>query len=199
MPSDETEVAVEALTLLGEQSITSLTEDSDRARAVNRIYMPTLEQALRSHDWNFARMRATLARVAATPDFGYDFMYQLPQNPLHLRTLTTNLKKDEAWEIETYQTTDQTAQYRVILTNATSLKIRYIALVTSPTLWDALFADAMVHEIARRICYAITRNATLVATLTEEAKTKWKQARSVDGLESRPLQQLLSDSFTSVR
>jgi len=199
MPSDETEVANESLTLLGETAIVALTEDSDRARAVNRIYTPTLDQALRSHDWNFARMRATLGRVAATPDFGYDFMYQLPQQPLCLRVLTTNLKKDEAWEIETYQTADETAQYRVILTDASSLEIRYIARVTSPTLWDALFADAMVHEIARRICYAITRNATLVATLSEEAKGKWRQARSVDGLESRPLRQLLSSSFTEVR
>ena len=199
MPSDETEVAVEALTLLGEQSITSLTEDSDRARAVNRIYTPTLDQALRSHDWNFARMRAVLGRVAATPAFKYSYMYQLPQQPLCLRVLQTNLKADEAWEIETFQTADETAQYRVILTDASSINIRYIARITSPTLWDALFADAMVHELARRICYAITRNATLTATLTEEAKAKWKQARSVDGLESRPLQQLLSDSFTTVR
>ena len=90
-------------------------------------------------------------------------------------------------------------QYRVILTDAASLEIRYIARVTSPTLWDALFADALVHELARRVAYAITRNATLVESLRGAAELKWRQARSVYGLESRPLRQLLSTSFTDVR
>ena len=199
MPTSDTEVANEVLTLLGESAIMALTDDSDRARAVSRLYTPTLDQALRSHDWNFARMRAVLARLTAVPEFGYSFMYQLPQNPLCLRVLTTNLRADEAWEIETYVTADATAQYRVILTNASAIEIRFIARVTSPTLWDPLFADAMVHELARRVAYAITRNATLVETLREATIEKWRTARSVDGQESRALKQFLSDSFTQMR
>mgnify|MGYP001564341158 CR=1 FL=1 len=199
MPSNDTEVANEVLVLLGDAAITSLTEDTDRARALNRLYTPTLDEALRTHDWNFARMRAVLARLSAVPEFGYSFMYQLPQQPLCLRVLTTNLRADEPWEIETYITTDLTAQYRVILTDATALEIRFIARVTSPTLWDPLFADAFVHELARRAAYAITRNATLVAQLAGETTARWRTARSVDGQESRALKQLLSTSFTDVR
>ena len=106
MPSDDVEIANEVLTLLGHTSITMLTEDTDRARTIQRLYTPTLDMALRAHDWNFARMRAVLGRLTATPDFGYSFMSQLPQNPLCLRVLSTNLNKNEAWEIETYQTAD---------------------------------------------------------------------------------------------
>jgi len=199
MPSSDVEVVNEALTLLGETAITVLTENSDKARVFNRLYLPTLDQALRTHDWNFARMRAVLAQLQAVPEFGYSFMYQLPQNPLCLRVLTTNLTATEAWEIETFITADGSAQYRVILTDASAIEIRYIARIEPPTLWDSLFADAFVHELARRGAYAITRNATLVQSLTEEAKEKWRNARSVDGQESRPLRQLLSDSFTNVR
>ena len=199
MPTSNVEVANEALTLLGETAISALNQDADRARAINRLYVPSLDQALRGHDWNFARMRANLARLQATPEFGYNYMYQLPQEPLCLRVLTTNLAANEPWEIETFQTADLTSQYRVILTDATVLEIRYIARVTSPTLWDALFADAFVHELARRACYAITRNATLVAELSQEAKERWAKARSVDGQESRALQQWLSTSFTEGR
>ena len=199
MPSSDTEVANEALTLLGETAITSLSENTDRARVLDRLYTPTLDHALRTHDWNFARMRAVLGRLAAVPEFGYAYMYQLPQDPLCLRVLTTNLRADEPWEIETYITADLTAQYRVILTDATALEIRFIARVTSPTLWDPLFADALVHELARRAGYPITRNATLVAELRGEAEARWRQARSVDGQESRPLKQLLSTSFTEIR
>ena len=199
MPSDDIEIANEVLTLLGHTSITTLTEDTDRARTINRLYTPTLDMALRAHDWNFARMRAVLGRLTATPEFEYKYMYQLPQNPLCLRVLNTNLNKNEPWEIETYQTTDLTAQYRVILTNISTLEIKFIARITSPTLWDSLFADAFVHELARRSAYAITRNATLVETLRVTAELKWRQARSVDGLEGRPLRRLASTSFTDVR
>lgn len=199
MPTSDVEVATEVLTLLGDAAITVLTEDSDRARAVNRLYTPTLDQALRGHDWNFARMRAALGRLSAVPEFGYSYMYQLPQDPLCLRVLTTNLNADERWEVETYKTTDGSAQYRVILTDATAIEIRYIARITDPTLWDPLFADAFVHELARRVAYAITRNATLTESLRVATIDKWREARSVDGQESRALKRFLSSSFTIVR
>jgi len=199
MPADSVEVANEVLTLLGDQAITALTDDSDRARAVARVYTPTLDEALRTHDWNFARMRAVLARLTAVPEFGYGYMYQLPQNPLCLRVLETNLDATTPWEIETYITADATAQYRVILTDATSLEIAYIARIEDPTLWDSLFADAFVHELARRVAYAITRNATLTESLRAAALERWQSARSVDGQEARKLKSWLSTSFTSVR
>lgn len=199
MPSSQTEVANEVLTLLGDAAITSIDQDADKARTIKALYVPTLDQALRGHDWNFARMRANLGRLTAVPEFGYAYMYQLPQDPLCLRVLLTNLAADEPWEVETYKTADGSAQYRVILTDATALEIRYIARVEDPTLWDPLFADAFVHELARRSAYAITRNATLVESLRGEAMEKWKAARSVDGQESRALKKFLSSSFTSVR
>src|SRR3990167_1498027 len=54
-------------------------------------------------------------------------------------------------------------------------------------------------EIAYRASYAITRNATLTASLQKEKELAWRQARSRDGQESRALKSLLSDSFTKVR
>ena len=191
------EVANAALTLLGDSAITALTEDADRARAIKKIYLSTLDEKLRGHDWNFARMRAQLVEVDATPEFGYDYMFQLPQDPFCLRVLSTNLDELDAWELETYVTT--TAQYRVLVTDASTVEIKYIARIEDPTLWDVSFSDAFVLELARKACYAITRNATLAAELNAEADAMWKKARSVDGQEGRPLKSFLSNSFTRVR
>ena len=199
MATSDVEIANEALTLLGETGIAAIGENTDRARVFARLYTPTLDQALRSHDWNFARLRAALVRLSAVPEFAYDYMYQLPQDPLCLRVLTTNLTADEPWEVESYLATTPPAQYRVIVTDATALEIRYIARITNPTLWDPLFADAFVHELARRAAYAITRNATLTEALATEAQGRWRLARSVDGQESRALKQFLSTSFTEGR
>ena len=190
-------VANTALTLLGDESITSLTENTARAKTIKRLYAPTLEAKLRGHDWNFARLRASLAAVDATPEFGYDFMYQLPQDPLCLRVLSTNLDERARWEIETYITVS--AQYRVLVTDETGVEIKYLGLVDDPTLWDPLFAEAFVLELATKAAYAITRNATLTAELAKDRDDAWRKARSVDGQEGRPLKRFLSNSFTEVR
>lgn len=197
MPDSDVAVANEALILLGDDTITSLDQDAARAKAIKRIYTPRLDAALRSHDWNFARMRAALAKLDAVPEFGYDFMYQLPQDPLCLRVLTTNLDESDPWDIEVYKTAS--AQYRVLLTDEADVEIRYIARVSDPTLWDALFADAFVLTLASSVAYALTRNATLTAELNRDRDEAWKKARSVDGQEGRPLKRFLSSSFTSVR
>lgn len=199
MFSSDVDVANAALVLLGESHLTTLDENTDRGRAIKRNYTLTLEEALRCHDWNFARMRANLARLTAVPEFGYSYMYQLPQDPLCLRVLQSNLSADEPWEIETYRQAAPVAEYRVIVTDATAIEIRYIAKITNPALWDSLFTDAFVHELARRAAYPITRNATLVETLRQETEARWRAARSVDGQESRALRQFLSGSFTDVR
>lgn len=197
MPDSDVAVANEALTLIGDDSITSLDQDAARAKAIKRIYTPRLDAVLRGHDWNFARMRKALGKLDAVPEFGFKFMYQLPQDPLCLRVLTTNLDEDDPWDIEVYKT--DSAQYRVLLTDETDPEIRYIARIVDPTLWDALFADAFVLTLASSVAYALTRNATLTAELNRDRDEAWKKARSVDGQEGRPLKRFLSNSFTSVR
>jgi len=43
-----------ALRKLGDDPITSLTDDTERARLCNAFYEPTRDAVLRSHPWNFA-------------------------------------------------------------------------------------------------------------------------------------------------
>lgn len=197
MASSSVEIAANALRLIGYQPITALTDDSDGARIMNALYTPTLDEALRSHDWNFARLRALLARLQDTPAYDYAYMYQLPQQPLCLRVLATNLAATEKWEIETYITS--TSEYRVLLTDATTVTIRYIGRITNPTTWDPLFSDAMTWELAFRAAGALRVGGSVMLAVQKEKELRWSQARSVDGQEGRPLRKMLSDTLTRVR
>ena len=197
MAESDVDIANMALTLLGEASINDLDDDLDSARALKRLYTIALDAALRDHNWNFAQIRRVLARHAETPEYEFSYQYTLPSDPYCLRVLETSLDTDEPWRIETFKSGSE--QSRVIVTNATAVEILYIAKLTDPVLWDALFADAMGFELAFRACYAIKSNAGLMATLQKEKEKAWLRARSRDGQESRALKKLLSDSFTKVR
>ena len=197
MADSDVAVANMALTMVGANAITALTDKTDSARAVRRFYAARLDARLRAHDWNFARRRVSLAQLQDVPVFGYDRMFQLPQDPFCLRVLETNLEANEKWIIETYATVSST--YRVLLTDAASVDLVYIARITDTMLWDACFADAFAAELAFLISYPLTRNATLRQGLAADATAAWRVARSVDGEESRALRAILSTSLTSVR
>ena len=186
-----------ALAEIGDQAIVSLGDDAARARALNLMYLPILDAMLRSHNWNFAQFRVALNRLTATPAFDFTYMYELPTAPLCLIVLETSLDENEPWRIETYQT--GSASYRVLITDASSVNILYVGRVTDVSRWDPLFADAMSIELAARICYALTRNASLQDVLEKKAVDKWRIAKSRDGQEGRALKKLLSNQLLRVR
>ena len=76
MPS-ETDIANVALRLVGGTRITSLTQATPNANAVNDIYSQIRDDML-EYPWNFATQRVELAQVSTTPAFGFDFAYALP-------------------------------------------------------------------------------------------------------------------------
>lgn len=186
-----------ALTLLGEAAIVSLEQETDAARAIDRVYDIVLDSSLRNHNWNFAQLRRRLALHSATPEYGFDYMYVIPADPYCLRVLETNLDADEKWRLETYKSGQELS--RVIVTDADDVEILYVARMTDPQVWDGLFADAFATELAYRVSYAISRNADLTASLQKEKERLWRDARSRDGQEGRPLKSIRSTSFTEVR
>jgi len=55
-----------AMRSLGQDPVTSLTEDTENMRKVDDIYDITLKALLRSHPWSFAKKEVALSRVVAT-------------------------------------------------------------------------------------------------------------------------------------
>src|SRR5207245_9076015 len=64
--TSEVDICSYALRLIGDQPITALTDNSDRARLCNSIYALTRDATLRAHPWNFATYRAAVALATIT-------------------------------------------------------------------------------------------------------------------------------------
>ena len=136
-----------ALIELNEEPITSLSEDSEVARAAKLIYSYTRNNLLRDHDWNFAIERVQLAPDITPPEFEFSNRFALPVN--YLRALELYPKKT-VYKIEG----------KYILANADSICLKFIEIKPEDD-WDFSFSLAMKHQLAADLAYRVTNNTSL--------------------------------------
>ena len=161
-----------ALSNLGDQLITSLTEANARARACNLRFNDTRDAVLRSHPWNCAMSRATLA-VSGTPDWGYTNSFALPTDCLRVLDVED---PDTEWKIEG----------RNIVSDGSTIKIRYIAQVTDTTLFDSTLVQTIALKLAWEIAETLTGNIDLKREMWQKYQFAISEARSNDAMEGTP-------------
>ena len=175
MATSEVQVCSNALLLLGAQTINSFDDDSDRALLVSNLWPNALDAILRSHPWNCALARVTLAPEAAVPAFDYAYQFTLPGDCLRILTIG---EKGENPEFE--------VNGRKILFDEAVLKLRYIQRNENIPSWDALLVQAAEAYMAMTCAYPITKSASMFEAMTGLWKLKLQQARNIDGQENSP-------------
>ncbi len=188
----EVSICSNALRRLGDSAITSLTDDTERARLCNAFYADARDAVLRLHPWNFAITRTSLAQLSDTPSYGFAYQYSLPTSPYCLRVLGMEYE-DYIFKVENYST-----QGRVLLTDEGTAKILYVARITDTTQFDALFVDVLTAKLALDLCYPITNSVSLQDKMQKLYQLKLSDARSIDGQEGF-IDDLVSDTFTDFR
>ena len=188
----EVSICSNALRRLGDDPITSLTDDTERARLCNAFYVPARDAVLRSHPWNFAITRATLAQLSTTPAYEYAYQYSLPTDPYCLRVLGMEYE-DYIFKIENSAT-----EGRVLLTDESTAKIIYVGKITDTAKFDSMFIDVLTAKLAAELTYPVTGSVSLQTQMEKIYSAKLSEARSVDGQEGF-MTDLVSDTFTDFR
>jgi hypothetical protein len=163
-----------ALAKIGEEQITSLTDNSKAARRCNLVYEPMRDVVIRSHLWNFAVKRVALAASVDTPAYEYTTKFALPTD--FLRLVDTNMLDSAEFKVEG----------RFILAHASTLSIRYIAQITDPNEFDWLFIEALAARMAAELAISLTDNRQLSVDLFNLYQGKIAEARSIDAQEGTP-------------
>jgi len=148
MASSETDICNLALAELGVSPVMSINDPSNEAIACKQFYAQTLDEALRSHPWNFATKREELSRLPQTPLFDWNYQYQLPSDFIRLRKLNATT----AWMPAAFYAVEG----RKLLTNWDTARIRYIARTTDANLFDPLFVEALSVKLAAKIAAPLT-------------------------------------------
>ena len=188
----EVSICSNALRRLGDSPITTLSDNTERARLCNAFYGEARDAVLRSHPWNFAITRAALAQLSSTPAYGYSYQYSLPTDPYCLRVLEMEYT-DYKFKIENSAT-----EGRVLLTDESEAKILYVAKVTDPTKFDAMFTDTLTAKLAVDLAYPVTNSVQFQAQMQKLYQLKLSEARSIDGQEGF-IDELVANTFTDFR
>jgi hypothetical protein len=138
-------IANEAIALLGGQTLTDFTDNTEEARLVEQFYTSAIRQTLRDYDWAFATKRSSeLTVLDDEPEFEWSYQYQLPADCIRV--------------ISVYGDPDFVIEGDVLLINESGdVYILYIYLITDISLFDSLFRRALVRRLAADMAYSLTK------------------------------------------
>lgn len=178
--ASEVEIANAALSRVGANRITLLTENSVEARAVNAIYEAERDAELRMHTWNFAKARAQLASTTA-PAFGPSNAFPVPADFIRLIAPDPELYDNELdWRIE---------GHNILTYDSAPLNIRYIAKITDPNAMDPLFRRVLALRIAREICEPLTQSNAKWQLIDADYRQAISDAKKANAIEVPVLQE----------
>lgn len=173
MATSDVQICSNALLLLGDQTIASFDEESARATLCANLWPVVRDAILRSHPWNCAMRRVSLAPDTATPDFDWAYQFSLPGQCLRVWTVGRDDESSGNWQVEgTKLLYDEAIAY-----------VRYIERPGDAAGYDALLVQAFTTAMAKALAYPITKSMTTVEAMAKLHEMDMRKARTVDGQE----------------
>jgi hypothetical protein len=173
--TSEVDIINSAMNMIGASNIISRGEDSKAARVSNQRYDSIRDAVLRSHSWNCAVTRVSLAADSDTPAFDWAYQFTLPTDPFCLRVLRLD-----------HLDIDHRVEGRKIVTDESTINLVYIARITDPNVFDTLLVEAISARLAADVSFTLSQSTSLTQSMYALYDTKLKEARFVDATEGTP-------------
>ena len=177
-----------ALSNIGKQNISSLTEDSAEARACSQFYAHARDTLLQAYPWRWAQKTLSMAEVANNKENRWDHAYQRPSDCLKIRRVVDELMVDYVpYELRAVKAGgfDYAVEGSIIYTNLTPAYLEYTARIDDPTLFPPLFQDALSWHLAVRLSMPLTRDPKIRADAYQLATQVQAEAAAADANEVR--------------
>lgn len=183
------EICSLSLMNLGAEAITSLDDNSTRARLCKAFYPVARDAVLRAYPWNCARTTQVLAQLAAAPtNEDWAYQYTLPTSPYCL-WVPKFLNEDLIYEING----------RVLLTDEDAVTLNYIQQLTDSGKFDPLMVEALAAKLSHNLAYPLTGVASTAELMFKLYQMKLQEARTQDGMENGQEQLYESNALIEVR
>jgi len=168
--ADRLSVCNDALVLLGQVPLSSLTDVSDRSLIINTIYDRVLDGLIRNYYWDCCVKRVTLAPLANAQAFLFDVesnAFQMPSDCLRVVSISLD-DTDQEYVVEDGK----------IITDAAVVYLRY--QYRKDEGWDAGFTESLVYSLAAALAYPLTMAADKAQYMEQLASDKIRKARLID-------------------
>ena len=162
-----------ALSRLGANTITALTDATTEAKLCNTFFTTLARRVMGQGSWSSTLTRTSLAMTTNTPAFGFTNEFQLPVDPLCLRVISID------------ETVPGSIDYRIetdkLLTDDGSVKIRYIAELTDTEDWDIYLEEAFEVLLAHYLSLSLSSDKQLSRSLRQEYALLLETNLALDG------------------
>ena len=178
----KTDIANQALSLIGADSITSFEENTSTARRMRTVYDSSRKALLRLHPFQCSTKRIKLNPISTQPEFEYSYQFQLP---------------DDLIRIINANTEDYVVEEDRLLSNSNQLNLVYVFDNKNEETYDSLFIECLVLYLAYKISKPITGSQGTSDSYYMQCQELIKQAKAVQAQEI-PSQQFFKDSDYSL-
>jgi hypothetical protein len=164
-------ISNQVLIKLGKSTINSIDDPTEEARACKAVFSQSLDTLLQQHPWNFAMHRDTLAVLSETPEFEYNYKYQLPTDPHCLQVIEV----DSNYEYK--------IEGRLLFTDDSSVKLKYIKRVEDYNELSPMFVEALTFYIAAQLAIPLVDKKPVKDAMNADYKYFLYQAKLLDSAE----------------
>jgi hypothetical protein len=172
MATNKTEIVNMAITKLGKSRITSIDSDTSEEAVVARLLFDEIrDQVTEEGPWAFAIKREELGLLANTPEYEFSHEHQLPTDCLRVLAVNETVSGDTNYRIEG----------RKLLSNNSSIEIRYIGKPTDVSAWAASFKRAFILRLAAEMSYSFRADKALTNGLFQQYQDAIERGLSTDG------------------
>jgi hypothetical protein len=187
--ADKVTIVNRALSLLGSEPITALTDDTPEANIANRMYDEARRSILSEVLWNFATKRAVLNTVVGTPAWVLDSVNHIFQLPSDIIRIFGISDRNAIWRIEQDK----------LISNVNEIGILYVFNLTDTTKFSSSFTDAFADKLAADMAYQVLNSNTEAKLLIEKYNgASLPKATSENSQEGTP-DQILDDLWTTAK
>jgi hypothetical protein len=156
-------------------------EGSQAAEHCARFYPYARDAVLRVHAWKFATTHRTLAPLAGAP-LAWHYKYALPVDCVRaLAVYAPGQGTRQTFDLAL----DPGSGQEVVLADQDAAVLEYIARVTDPNRYDALFVLALSWLLASHLAMPVARNPRIQAACNEQYLRVLSQATAVSANEAR--------------
>ncbi len=195
MALSETKICNLALSDLGAKRIVNFDdseESSPQAILCRLHYEPTRDALEQRFPWRFTRGRETLSEDTETPDFEWDRQFILPTDYLAKKSVYEGRFSDE--NIRSYD-----LEENLLLTNETTVELRYVKKITDVSKFDPLFVQLLVLQLDLKLVMPLTQNVTLKQSIKEDIKLLMPDVLAFAGQETNTAGRLESSTWNDAR
>lgn len=158
-----------ALIKLGQDTISSFTEDSKSARALKVQYPLIRDKLLQDHYWNFAIKTVSLA--------------QLPTQDLGSRGTKFALPSDYHQAIKLLSNKFYKIESGELITDQSTANLKYVWKNNDVSTYTPLFKEALAYALAHDLAYSMTQSQGTLDRMEKKAEEAKLNAAAVDAQE----------------